>query len=91
MSLVLHQEKLGSSGTFCRDLVCQVSICTGVEGDGQDEPTWSWALSSGLSAARENTSLVQFLPSPMPQGYGQRHKVPVDRISAWGGIGIPGR
>lgn len=56
--------------------MCQVSICIGVEGDGQDEHTWSWALSLGLSAARENTSLVQLLPSPMPQEYGLWHEAP---------------
>lgn len=71
--------------------MCQVSVCIGVEGDGQDEPTWSWALSLGLSAARENTSLVQLLPSPMPQGYGLWHEAPVDRISARGGTGTLGR
>lgn len=59
-------------------LICQVSIYIVVEGDEQDEATWSQALSLRLSAARKNPTLVQFLPSPMPPRYGLWHEAPVD-------------
>lgn len=62
--------------------MCQVSICIGVEGDGQDEPTWSQALSSGLSAARKSPTRVQLLPSPVPLEYELWHEAPLDRICA---------
>lgn len=76
-----HTEKVVCPG-WPEGLVCQVSICRGMEADGQDGPTWSWAFSSGLSAAGENTSLVQVLPSPTPQGHKLWHEAPTDRVSA---------
>lgn len=49
-----------------------MSIRTGVQGEGQDGPSWSSALSLGLSAARESTSLVHLLP----QGLGLWREAP---------------